>query len=267
VTDDEGQIRQLIARFANSFDLKAWDALRECLAESLRTDYSDLRGSKPEIDRAPGRGKSSTLRRAASRREPWPSWRRSRATTRLGACRGNGKTTDDAHGGKDWRQRTDFGIRQSDHATHSSSCGGCCRARSRDGPLRAPRRPRQRRTREPCVTPRARSVATRDARPRRGLRAWHRPGGSRRSRRPPSRSQRSRGRTRRRPCPRSSSASSSRPSGAPARTNASPAPCRKPSSSSRRRASKRLTVLSGTPSTILVTAWGPSPGTEREYTL
>ena len=34
-TDDEGQIRQLIARFANSFDLKAWDALRECLAESV----------------------------------------------------------------------------------------------------------------------------------------------------------------------------------------------------------------------------------------
>ncbi len=28
-----------------------------------------------------------------------------------------------------------------------------------------------------------------------------------------------------------------------------------------------LSVLSGTPSTILVTAWGPSPGTEREYTL
>src|SRR5712692_5163384 len=25
-------------------------------------------------------------------------------------------------------------------------------------------------------------------------------------------------------------------------------------------------VLSGTPSTILVTAWGPSPGTEREHT-
>jgi len=49
VTDDEGQIRQLIARFANSFDLKAWDALRKCLAESLRTDYSDLRGCKPEI--------------------------------------------------------------------------------------------------------------------------------------------------------------------------------------------------------------------------
>jgi hypothetical protein len=49
VTDDEGQIRQLIARFANSFDLKAWDALRACLAEPLRTDYSDLRGSKPEI--------------------------------------------------------------------------------------------------------------------------------------------------------------------------------------------------------------------------
>ncbi len=27
-----------------------------------------------------------------------------------------------------------------------------------------------------------------------------------------------------------------------------------------------LSVLSGTPSTVLVTAWGPSPGTEQEYT-
>ena len=48
MADDEREIRRLLARFANSFDLKAWDALADCLAESLRTDYSDLRGSPPE---------------------------------------------------------------------------------------------------------------------------------------------------------------------------------------------------------------------------
>jgi SnoaL-like domain len=48
VSDDERAIRHLIGRFANAFDLKAWDALEDCLAESLHTDYSDLRGSPPE---------------------------------------------------------------------------------------------------------------------------------------------------------------------------------------------------------------------------
>ena len=46
---DEVEIRRLIARFANAFDLKAWDALEACLAESLATDYSDLRGTPPEV--------------------------------------------------------------------------------------------------------------------------------------------------------------------------------------------------------------------------
>jgi len=49
VSDDEGEIRRLIARFANAFDLKAWDALEACLADSLATDYSDLRGTAPEV--------------------------------------------------------------------------------------------------------------------------------------------------------------------------------------------------------------------------
>jgi hypothetical protein len=41
-------IRSLIARFANSFDLKRWEDLRACLANRLHTDYSDLRGTPPE---------------------------------------------------------------------------------------------------------------------------------------------------------------------------------------------------------------------------
>lgn len=42
------KIQQLIARFANSFDVKAWDELQACFTESLYTDYSDLRGTLPE---------------------------------------------------------------------------------------------------------------------------------------------------------------------------------------------------------------------------
>jgi hypothetical protein len=38
----------LIARFANAFDLEAWDDLTECLTESIHTDYSDLRGTPSE---------------------------------------------------------------------------------------------------------------------------------------------------------------------------------------------------------------------------
>lgn len=46
--EDILKIQQLIARFANSFDVKAWDELQACFTESLYTDYSDLRGSPPE---------------------------------------------------------------------------------------------------------------------------------------------------------------------------------------------------------------------------
>jgi hypothetical protein len=55
-------IRNLVARFANSFDLKAWDALGDCLTESLHTDYSDLRGTPPEIM---SRGHFVEIRKAA----------------------------------------------------------------------------------------------------------------------------------------------------------------------------------------------------------
>lgn len=45
---DELAIRQCIARFANSFDLKDWQALGECLTDQVYTDYSELRGTPPE---------------------------------------------------------------------------------------------------------------------------------------------------------------------------------------------------------------------------
>jgi hypothetical protein len=45
---DESLVHQLLNRFSNSFDLKAWDTLRNCLADSLHTDYSELRGTPPE---------------------------------------------------------------------------------------------------------------------------------------------------------------------------------------------------------------------------
>ncbi|BEV73176.1 hypothetical protein THUN1379_26580 [Paludibacterium sp. THUN1379] len=41
-------IQQQLNRFANCFDLKSWDEMAECLAETLYTDYSDLRGTPPE---------------------------------------------------------------------------------------------------------------------------------------------------------------------------------------------------------------------------
>jgi hypothetical protein len=44
----ESSVRRLIAKFANSFDVHAWDDLAECLAESVYTDYSDLRGTPPD---------------------------------------------------------------------------------------------------------------------------------------------------------------------------------------------------------------------------
>jgi hypothetical protein len=46
--EDTRKIQELIARFANSFDTKDWNSLKECLMESLYTDYSDLRGTPPE---------------------------------------------------------------------------------------------------------------------------------------------------------------------------------------------------------------------------
>jgi hypothetical protein len=46
--DDAARIQQVIARFANSFDLKDWSGLQACLTESLYTDYSDLRGTPPQ---------------------------------------------------------------------------------------------------------------------------------------------------------------------------------------------------------------------------
>lgn len=46
--EDILNIQQLVARFANSFDMKDWDGLQACFTESLYTDYSDLRGTPPE---------------------------------------------------------------------------------------------------------------------------------------------------------------------------------------------------------------------------
>lgn len=46
--EDTFKIQELIQRFANSFDLKDWDALLDCLADSVYTDYSDLRGTPPQ---------------------------------------------------------------------------------------------------------------------------------------------------------------------------------------------------------------------------
>ena len=42
------EIQKVIARFANSFDVKDWNGLETCFTESLYTDYSDLRGTPPE---------------------------------------------------------------------------------------------------------------------------------------------------------------------------------------------------------------------------
>ncbi|MCL4269306.1 MAG: nuclear transport factor 2 family protein [Anaerolineales bacterium] len=46
--DNRVFIQELIAKFANSFDLKDWDGLQACFTESIDTDYSDLRGTPPE---------------------------------------------------------------------------------------------------------------------------------------------------------------------------------------------------------------------------
>jgi len=46
--EDILNIQQIVARFANSFDVKDWDGLLACFTESLYTDYSNLRGTPPE---------------------------------------------------------------------------------------------------------------------------------------------------------------------------------------------------------------------------
>jgi len=50
--EDTFKIQKLIPRFANSFDLKDWDGLLACLAESVYTHYSDLCGTPPETVKA-----------------------------------------------------------------------------------------------------------------------------------------------------------------------------------------------------------------------
>jgi len=45
---EEAAVRRLIARYANSLDLQAWDELGECLSESVYTDFSDLRDLPPD---------------------------------------------------------------------------------------------------------------------------------------------------------------------------------------------------------------------------
>src|SRR5512143_2193280 len=44
---DSLDIEQLVSRFATSFDIKDWEGLRDCLVESVFTDYTDLRGTPP----------------------------------------------------------------------------------------------------------------------------------------------------------------------------------------------------------------------------
>ncbi len=46
--EDIVKIQRLIARFANSFDVKDWSGLESCFTEALYTDYSDLRGTPPQ---------------------------------------------------------------------------------------------------------------------------------------------------------------------------------------------------------------------------
>lgn len=46
--EDKIKIQELIAHFANSFDLKDWDGLQSCFTDMILSDYSDLRGTPPE---------------------------------------------------------------------------------------------------------------------------------------------------------------------------------------------------------------------------
>ncbi len=45
---EELAVRRHLDRFANTFDTKQWDEMLECLAPTLHTDYSDLRGTPAE---------------------------------------------------------------------------------------------------------------------------------------------------------------------------------------------------------------------------
>jgi len=51
-SQDRFDIQTLIARFAASFDVKDWDGLEGCLADTLIPDYSDLHGTAPETVRS-----------------------------------------------------------------------------------------------------------------------------------------------------------------------------------------------------------------------
>jgi hypothetical protein len=46
--EDKFAVQELIASFANSFDVKDWNRLESCFTDSLYTDYSDLRGTPPQ---------------------------------------------------------------------------------------------------------------------------------------------------------------------------------------------------------------------------
>lgn len=46
--DDHNLLRDLVNRFANTFDLKDWQGMQACLYSKVDTDYSDLRGTPPE---------------------------------------------------------------------------------------------------------------------------------------------------------------------------------------------------------------------------
>jgi len=46
--EDRIKIQELIAHFANSFDVKDWDGLQSCFTDVILSDYSDLRGTPPE---------------------------------------------------------------------------------------------------------------------------------------------------------------------------------------------------------------------------
>lgn len=50
--EDTLKIQEVIARFTNSFDIKDWSGLESCFTESLYIDYSDLRGTSPEMVKA-----------------------------------------------------------------------------------------------------------------------------------------------------------------------------------------------------------------------
>ena len=46
--EDKFAIQELIACFANSFDMKDWNGLESCFTDAVYADYSDLRGAPAE---------------------------------------------------------------------------------------------------------------------------------------------------------------------------------------------------------------------------